>query len=111
MIQKLVGIPTTEEVVKKINEIIDFVDDEQPVVFDEPTFPKQETYEEGWLDKICRFYDDPNLEDLCSYGLLCAINPDDEYPFVTYSGGVDVCYRYCKPVSEKDPDFYKGATK
>lgn len=98
---------TLKDVVEKVNEIVEFLEFEDAEPNSE-SYPHQDVYSVDWVGKLCRFWDYPNQSERThNFGILLSINMDDEYPFEMDVGGVEGSYRYCRPFTDTDTEFYK----
>lgn len=92
--------------VRKINELVDAVNEIMTCRFEtdeEPAENLQEPYAEQrkWIGKLCKFWDIDN--NYLYYGPLTKIRDTGPY---YYECNQRICYVHCEPV--KDDVIYKG---
>jgi hypothetical protein len=95
---------TLKDIIEKVNEIVDFLEFEEP---ETESYPHQDNYDEEWIGKLCRFWDYPDQsEQTHNFGVLLSVDMNKEYPFEMDVGGVEGSYRYCRPFTDIDTEFY-----
>lgn len=111
------GVEDLLNCIKKINEVIDAVNDMQTKVnklAQNINFAQLEVKENvqdmfaeqrKWIGKLCRFW---NFKDgSVDIGILKAV--DNLKPTIPYINDIDCSYAYCEPVNPDDDIIYKGS--
>lgn len=118
MIGKLKKQNTWGECLKKLNELIDAVNELTSYVgplgveFIEPKTPADLYAEQRkWIGKLCRFRDKDYKDDQWDYGLLQAVEKAETahiWGTGCFKHNLGHWYDFCEPVKPTDSIIYKG---